>query len=150
MKDTVSPITPITPITGKIRQAPRRAAFFDVSGTLVRQALWNESGLAAYLRHAVAGDLMVLVSSSPLPVVAPLAARLGADEMLTCMRGHGKGYAARTLMREYGFDPADCHAYADEAADLALLTEVGNPVVVGDDPVLLSHARRGTWPVLSE
>ncbi|MFF3244976.1 HAD family hydrolase [Streptomyces sp. NPDC002870] len=150
MNDTVAPITPITPITAKTRRAPCKAAFFDVGGTLVRQALWNQPGLAAYLRHAVAGDLMVLVSSSPLPVVAPLAARLGADEVFTCMRGQGKGYAARTLMREYGFDPADCHAYADEAADLALLTEVGNPVVVGDDPVLLRHARRGTWPVLSE
>lgn len=147
MSDTVAPITPITV---KTRQVPRKAAFFDVGGTLVRRALWNEPGLAAYVRHAVAGDLMVLVSSSPLPVVAPLAARLGADEMLTCMRGRGKGYAARTLMREYGFDPADCSAYADEAADLALLTEVGNPVVVGDDPVLLRRARRSTWPVLGD
>ncbi|NUR84400.1 MAG: HAD-IB family hydrolase, partial [Nonomuraea sp.] len=92
----------------------------------------------------------VLVSPASAAELEPIVRHLAPDAVL-CSRprapmiGQGKGYAARALLRERGILAARCYAYADEAADLPLLAEVGHPVVVGDDPVLLRHARRGTW-----
>ncbi|MFD9561208.1 HAD family hydrolase [Streptomyces sp. NPDC059994] len=145
---------------------PTAAAFFDVEGTLLAVPelpephhdgpgpplgrLWHAPVLAALHDHAARGHLVVLVTPSSAGAVAPVARELGADAVLCArprapMTGQGKGYAARALLREHALLAADCYAYADEAADLPLLAEVGNPVVVGDDPVLLRHARRGNW-----
>ncbi|MEU5432883.1 haloacid dehalogenase-like hydrolase [Streptomyces sp. NPDC020719] len=144
-------------------RTPEAAAFFDVEGTLLAVPaldpdgngpplgrLWHAPVLAALHDHAARGHLLVLVTPSPAGAVAPLAGHLGVDTVLCSrpgapMRGQGKGYAARALLRERAILAARCYAYADEAADLPLLAEVGNPVVVGDDPVLLRHARRGNW-----
>ncbi|MFD9793512.1 HAD family hydrolase [Streptomyces sp. NPDC059070] len=139
------------------------AAFFDVEGTLLAAPaldadgpgpplgrLWHAPVLAALHEHAARGHLLVLVTPSPAEAVTALARELRADAVLCArpgapMRGQGKGYAARALLRERALRAADCYAYADEAADLPLLAEVGHPVVVGTDPVLLRHARRGAW-----
>ncbi|MFK8909138.1 haloacid dehalogenase-like hydrolase, partial [Streptomyces sp. YS-3] len=144
-------------------RAPRAAAFFDVEGTLLALPelppdgpgpplgrLWHAPVLAALHGHTARGHLVVLVTPSPAGAVAPVARELRADVVLCArprapMSGQGKGYAARALLREHALLAADCYAYADEAADLPLLAEVGHPVVVGDDPVLLRHARRGNW-----
>ncbi|MEU1072048.1 MULTISPECIES: haloacid dehalogenase-like hydrolase [unclassified Streptomyces] len=141
----------------------RAAAFFDVEGTLLALPelppggpgpplgrLWHAPVLAALHDHTARGHLVVLVTPSPAGAVAPVARELGADAVLCArphapMSGQGKGYAARALLRARALLAADCYAYADEAADLPLLAEVGHPVVVGDDPVLLRHARRGGW-----
>lgn len=148
------------------RPRPPAAAFFDVEGTLLAVPalpepdrdgpgpplglLWHAPVLAALHGHAARGHLVVLVTPSTAGAVAPVARELAADAVLCARRaapmtGQGKGYAARALLREHALLAADCFAYADEAADLPLLAEVGHPVVVGDDPVLLRHARRGNW-----
>ncbi|MFC0845300.1 HAD family hydrolase [Streptomyces noboritoensis] len=147
-------------------RTPTAAAFFDVEGTLLAVPelpephrdgpgpplgrLWHAPVLAALHDHAARGHLVVLVTQASAGAVAPLARELGADAVLCArprapMRGQGKGYAARALLRAHALLAADCYAYADEAADLPLLAEVGHPVVVGADPVLLRHARRGNW-----
>ncbi|MGW8727743.1 HAD family hydrolase [Streptomyces sp. NPDC055808] len=140
---------------------PSAVAFFDVEGTLLAVPslaglagplgrLWHPPVLAALHAHAALGHLVVLVALASSAELAPLVRQLAPDTVL-CSRprapmiGQGKGYAARALLREHGIPAARCYAYADEAADLPLLAEVGHPVVVGDDPVLLRHARRGNW-----
>ncbi|MFD7163917.1 HAD family hydrolase [Streptomyces violascens] len=142
-------------------QRPTAAAFFDVEGTLLAAPdlagatgplgrLWHPPVLAALHGHAALGHLVVLVSPASAAALEPVVQHLAPDAVL-CSRprapmiGQGKGYAARALLREHAILAARCYAYADEAADLPLLAEVGHPVVVGDDPVLLRHARRGNW-----
>ncbi|MFC4592000.1 HAD family hydrolase [Sphaerisporangium corydalis] len=114
--------------------------------------------------HRAAGDLVVLVSGSCHAVLDPLAADVGGDEVLCTelvvaagrltgevarsMIGPAKSEAAAGLLRGLGACPADCFAYGDHASDLDLLTAVGNPRVVGDDPVLAAWAGRHGWPVL--
>ncbi|MFE4869940.1 HAD family hydrolase [Streptomyces sp. NPDC056682] len=146
---------------GARAQRPSAAAFFDVEGTLLAASdltalaeplglLWHPPVLAALHGHAARGHLVVLVSGASAAELEPVARHLGPDAVLCSrprapMRGQGKGYAARDLLRSHGILAARSYAYADEAADLPLLAEVGHPVVVGDDPVLLRHARRGNW-----
>lgn len=119
----------------------------------------------AMVGHHAAGDVLVLVSGSCRPLLDPLAADVGADEVLCTgllvgpdgrltgevdapMIGPAKADAALALLKALGADPVDCFAYGDHATDLDLLAAVGGPRVVGGDPVLASWARRRGWPVL--
>jgi HAD superfamily hydrolase (TIGR01490 family) len=123
------------------------------------------STMAALAGHRAAGDLLVLVSGSCRAVLDPLAADVGADKVLCTelvvgtdglltgevsrpMIGPAKAAAAAGLLDGLGASPADCFAYGDHASDLDLLTAVGSPRVVGDDPVLATWARLYGWPVL--
>ncbi|MET9364787.1 haloacid dehalogenase-like hydrolase [Streptomyces sp. NPDC006632] len=142
-------------------QVPAAVVFFDVEGTLLAAPdlaslaaplgrLWHPPVLAALHGHAALGHLVVLVTRASAAALAPITHDLAPDAVLCSrpgapMTGQGKGYAARALLRDRRVPAARCYAYADEAADLPLLAEVGHPVVVGDDPVLLRHARRGNW-----
>lgn len=123
------------------------------------------SARQALAEHQTAGDLVVLVSGSCRALLDPLAADVGADQVLCTelvtradgrlsgevdrpMIGPAKAEAAVELLNSLGIDPADCFAYADDASDLDLLLVVGSARVVGDDPVLASWAARRGWPVL--
>ncbi|MEU6283411.1 HAD family hydrolase [Streptomyces sp. NPDC047028] len=122
-----------------------------------RPGFWQRAGVEAFRRHLAAGHHTVLVSGSFRPCLDPLARALGAHTVLcsepeivdghytgrlaTPMIGDAKGTAARSLMRRLGLSPAACHAYGDHSSDLPLLAQVGHPVAVGDDPVLLRHIR---------
>ncbi|MEU9099766.1 haloacid dehalogenase-like hydrolase [Streptomyces sp. NPDC048361] len=146
---------------GRRAQVPTAVAFFDVEGTLLDVPdlaglavplgrLWHPPVLAALHGHAALGHLVVLVTRASATALAPIERDLAPDAVLCSrpgapMSGQGKGYAARALLRDHRVLAARCYAYADEAADLPFLAEVGHPVVVGEDPVLLRHARRGNW-----
>lgn len=109
---------------------------------------------AALREHRNAGDGIVLVSGSFPAVVDPVAGGIGADHVL-CTRpavrdgvltggiagepciGEGKRRAVRRLVERYpDISLSDCYGYGDHRSDLPMLTEVGHPVVVGDDPEL--------------
>ncbi|MFG3282002.1 HAD family hydrolase [Streptomyces sp. NPDC048111] len=155
-----APRPPVSPAQAGAPRPPA-AAFFDVEGTLLATPdlaavtvplgrLWHPPVLAALHGHLALGHLVVLVARASAAELAPVTRQLAPDAVLCStprapMAGQGKGYAARTLLRERGITAARCYAYADEAADLPLLAEVGHRVVVGEDPVLLRHARRGNW-----
>ncbi len=119
------------------------------------------AALAALERHRRAGHRIVLVSGSFTACLTPLAEDLGADlvlcsEPLTSEDGRYTGEVRRSMIGEAkrdavtaeiaaaNLDPRDCFAYGDHASDLDMLAAVGNPVVVGNDPVLTARG----WPVL--
>jgi phosphoserine phosphatase len=116
---------------------------------------------AAVRGHRGRGDLLVLVSASCGACIAPIARYVRADATLASVPaeasgtytgeveslqvGVAKGAAVRRWMAEQGLAPADCTAYGAQAADLSMLLQVGDPVVVGVDPVLAEHAERYGW-----
>ncbi|WP_330452691.1 MULTISPECIES: HAD-IB family hydrolase [unclassified Streptomyces] len=122
---------------------------------------------AAASRHREAGDLVVLVSGSFRGCLDPLAKDLGADlilcsepvvgpdglltgEVVRPMIGSVKADAVRETVAGLGLNAQESSCYGDHASDLDMLLAVGRPVVVGGtDRVLMEHAQRLDWPVLS-
>ncbi|OLZ61280.1 hypothetical protein AV521_43925 [Streptomyces sp. IMTB 2501] len=127
----------------------------------VERGLFIEPTLTELAERRAAGDFVVLVSGSFFAPLAPLAAQLhphwtvctrpvAVDGVLTGevtvpVIGGVKGRVARHTAALCGVDLAASSAYGDHASDLALLSAVGHPVVVGDDPVLTAHARSRGW-----
>jgi HAD superfamily hydrolase (TIGR01490 family) len=130
-------------------------------GELARGSLFHPPVLRAFRRHAVCGDLTILVSGSFGACLDPIARYLGADGLLcsrpgvrdgrytgiiaTPMLGSAKAAAVLAEAAVRGIDLAASYAYGDHASDLPVLALVGNPVVVGDDPVLAIHALQRGW-----
>lgn len=118
--------------------------------------------VAALVRHRLAGHRIVLVSGSMPACLDPLAAALGADDVL-CTRpvvddaglltggivasviGEGKRRAVRTLAAQRGLSLPLSFGYADHTSDLPMLALLGHPVVVGDEPALVAHGERHGW-----
>ncbi|MEU2380693.1 MULTISPECIES: HAD-IB family hydrolase [Streptomyces] len=116
-----------------------------------------EPTLAALREHVRRGADVVLVSGSFPAVLTPLAEQVGARRVLCStprvhrgvytgallgapMIGEAKRGAVRALLAEHpDVRAAHCYAYGDHVSDLPMLTEVGHPVQVGDDPVLRAH-----------
>jgi HAD superfamily hydrolase (TIGR01490 family) len=123
--------------------------------------LFHPEVLAAFRRHAQAGHRTVLVSGSFPACLDPIAAFLNADAVL-CSRpevrdgrytgrldvpmiGAAKAAAIRAYGQIHGIDLSASYAYGDHSSDLRVLTLVGEPVVVGDDPILTENAIRLGW-----
>lgn len=62
--------------------------------------------------------------------------------------GKGKRYAVESLIDKNHWSVAGSFAYADHISDLPFLEIAQYPVVVGDDAVLLDHARQHSWKVM--
>jgi HAD superfamily hydrolase (TIGR01490 family) len=114
--------------------------------------------------HHAAGREVVIVSSSPLEVVEPLAEFLGADRSIATRPavnaegdytgelefyayGPTKAVAIRELADKEGVDLDACYAYSDSITDLPMLETVGHPVVVNPDRELARIAREREWEV---
>jgi len=121
--------------------------------------------LAALRRHQRDGDEVALVSGSGEALVRPVADDLGVRHVLATeqfadaagvltgevrrpMIGAAKGEAAASLVRRLGVRAQDCWAYGDHATDLPMLSLVGRPVVVGDDPLLAVRGAEQGWRFL--
>ncbi len=120
---------------------------------------------ARLTRHRERGDFVVLLSGSFAACLDPIAEHVGAHwtigtrpvvrdgvltgEVVTPMIGAAKGRAVHAVAAVRELDRAASTAYGDHHSDLDLLTAVGRPVVVGDDPVLIDHARRAGWERLA-
>jgi HAD superfamily hydrolase (TIGR01490 family) len=117
--------------------------------------------LLELLRHRARGDRIVLVSGSMHACLDPLARLLAADVLCTeqevgadgrftgrldrSVVGPGRLRTVRAALGAWGIEGAHCSAYADHETDLELLHAVGDPVVVGDDPVLRAVAEDRGW-----
>lgn len=114
--------------------------------------------------HRAAGRSVVIVSSSPMEVVEPLATYLGVDHAIgTRARidadglytgeldfyayGPYKVEAIKALARETGLDLTASYAYSDSVTDLPMLEAVGHPVAVNPDRELARVAEERGWEV---
>lgn len=118
--------------------------------------------VATLVRHRLAGHPTVLVSGSMPACLDPLADAVGADHVL-CSRpvvdaaglltgeieasliGEGKRHAVRALAAAEGISLPLSFGYADHTSDLPMLTLLGHPAVVGEEPALLAHADAHGW-----
>jgi phosphoserine phosphatase len=84
-----------------------------------------------------------VVGTEPLAVGGRLT-----GEVVRPVIGAAKADAVRDEAALGHFHLPDCHAYGDDTSDLPMLQTVGNPVVVGHDPVLATHAAAHGWRVI--
>ncbi len=116
--------------------------------------------------HRESGDLLVLATTSPYDLVAPLAKRLGFDAVVATRYGElegtytgdldggfvwgpGKLAAVTAWADENNIDLAASAAYSDSVFDAPLLGAVGRPTAVNPDYRLRALAVVRRWPVRS-
>jgi putative phosphoserine phosphatase/1-acylglycerol-3-phosphate O-acyltransferase len=110
------------------------------------------------------GLRIVMVTTTPEHLVAPLASALGVDAVLATRYQHddgrytgaieggfawgtGKLDKIRAYCAEEGFELSSCTAVSDSIFDLPMLRAVGRPIVVNPDPRLFLAAKLLRWPV---
>lgn len=116
--------------------------------------------------HRAAGRPIVLATTTPYDMVAPLARLLGLDDVIATRYGvsadgtydgtivgpfvwsAGKLAAVRTWAQDNAVDLAQSYAYSDSVYDTPLLSAVGNPFVVNPDPRMSVMAAARRWPVI--
>ncbi|MGH8440876.1 MAG: HAD family hydrolase [Pseudomonas sp.] len=116
--------------------------------------------------HRKAGDRILVISASGTHLVAPIAERLGIDEILgielEVVNGVYTGKTVGTLTYREGkitrllewLDQEEenlegASFYSDSRNDLPLLLKVDYPHVVNPDPVLREQAEKAGWPIHS-
>ncbi|WP_448074015.1 HAD family hydrolase [Georgenia yuyongxinii] len=130
--------------------------------TVVQPRVYREA-VQLIDRHHDDGADVVVVSASAEDVVRPIAAMLGADEVIASTMevldehftgrvaryayGPAKADAIRALAVERGYDLTACAAYSDSVTDLPMLETVGHPVAVNPDRALRRTAVARGWPV---
>jgi HAD superfamily hydrolase (TIGR01490 family) len=127
---------------------------------------WREDTRTMLDRHRYAGDLVMLVSAGPAPLLKRIAAELGADHIIgtdfeirngrytgrslkpICI-DENKSVLTRAYLEKLGekVDLEMSYAYADAVSDLALLEMVGNPVAVYPGESLRTIATERGWRV---
>lgn len=120
---------------------------------------------AIVAEHRAAGRPVVLATTTPYDLVAPLAERLGFDDVIATryteedgaytggitgdfVWAAGKLRAVRSWAAANGIDLKESFAYSDSVYDAPLLSAVGHPYAVNPDPRLLVLATLRRWPVL--
>jgi HAD superfamily hydrolase (TIGR01490 family) len=129
----------------------------------------REDVLAIVRWHQAQGHLVALVSGTFAPWLRIVGRRLDVDHAIgtplverdgrytgrivrPLCQGRGKleriiSYAGEN---DFEIDWARSYAYADSGTDQFLLKQVGHPVAVCPDPVLLAQAKAGGWRVLEK
>lgn len=148
----------------------RPRALMQAAGELAAEelaGLVQPFAVALFDQHRDAGRPVVLATTTPYDLVAPLVARLGLDDVVATRYGvdvdgnydgtidgpfvwaTGKLEAVTTWARAHDVDLRESYAYSDSFYDSPLLGAVGTPVAVNPDPrmVVLAMARR--WPILN-
>jgi HAD superfamily hydrolase (TIGR01490 family) len=129
-----------------------------------RHEVFIKAVLAELQSHRTAGSRIVLVSGSFFACLDPVAVAVEADRVVgtepLVVGGRLTGEVVRPVIGAAKADAVHeeaalghlhlpgCHAYGDDASDLPMLQTVGNPVVVGRDPVLETHAAAHGWRVI--
>jgi HAD superfamily hydrolase (TIGR01490 family) len=116
-------------------------------------------------QHKQLGADLVLVSGSFQEVLAPIATKLGADQLLCTelevmagtytgivlqqVIGDGKwDVIQRYLETRAPLDLATCYGYGDHVSDVCFMEKVGHAVVVGNSPPMLAIAEQRHWRVV--
>ena len=117
--------------------------------------------------HRAAGRQIVLATTTPYDLVAPLAARLGLDDVVATryrvgadgkydgtlvgpfVWAAGKLEAVSAWAAEHDVELKESYAYSDSFYDAPLLSAVGTPIVVNPDPRMVGLAIMRRWPILN-
>ena len=135
----------------------------DHLAQVIEPIVYDEA-LDLFAHHRAEGRLLILVSASPIEIVAPLADHLGVDEFVATTpmvdaegrytgevefyaQGPGKADAMGRLAHDREIDLAGSWAYSDSATDLPMLEAVGHPVAVNPDRELRREAEKRGWPI---
>ena len=149
---------------GKLRVGVQAAAN-DAADALL--GLVQPGAYALLDEHRAAGRLLVLATTTPRDLVAPLAERLGIPHVVATRYGlaadgtydgtingpfvwsSGKLAAVRDWASAHDVDLTSSWFYSDSIYDLPLLTAVGHPFAVNPDPRLRVVAIAKRWPILN-
>jgi HAD superfamily hydrolase (TIGR01490 family) len=129
---------------------------------------WQNDTREVLDKHLTAGDLVMLVSSGPLPIVKRIASELGVEHYvgtpleIKCDHYTGrslepividetKASAALGYLKDHqlSVDLLSSFAYADSTPDLSLLEMVGHPVAAHPDAGLKEIAERRGWTIMA-
>jgi HAD superfamily hydrolase (TIGR01490 family) len=117
-------------------------------------------------KHRAQGDTLLIITATNRFVTAPIAARLGVDNLLAsdpemiddrytgrvagtpCFR-EGKVTRLKAWLTEQQQNLANSWFYSDSHNDLPLLEMVTHPVAVDPDDTLTTHAEARGWPIIS-
>jgi putative phosphoserine phosphatase/1-acylglycerol-3-phosphate O-acyltransferase len=129
-------------------------------------ALVQPLAATVFAEHRRLGRPLVMATTSPYDLVAPLAQLLGLDDVIATRYGvnadgtydgsldgpfvwsAGKLAAVREWAQAHGVDLAASYAYSDSVYDTPLLAAVGHPYVVNPDPRMRLMAVARRWPTL--
>ncbi|NLV54607.1 MAG: HAD-IB family hydrolase [Acidimicrobiales bacterium] len=167
--DTIGETLPSMLMT---RQAARVASGWDratvqEAGRLAAQRLVDQVLPYARLlidQHHDEGRPVVMATTSPYDMVAPLAEAIGLDDVIATRYGEvdgaydgtvdghfvwgpGKLAAVRDWAADHAVDVGSSWAYSDSVYDVPLLSAVGHPVAVNPDPRLMVVATLRRWPI---
>ena len=130
---------------------------------VVSRAIPESLGLLSECKTA--GQDRIVVSASPIELVAPIAEALGLEGAVAtrseledgCYTGRlagefcygaGKVIEIEKLAAERGYDLDQCSAYSDSVSDLPMMERVGTAVAVNPDHELRELARERGWRVV--
>jgi putative phosphoserine phosphatase/1-acylglycerol-3-phosphate O-acyltransferase len=146
---------------GRPADATRRAGKRAVEALVELVQPW---ALEALQVHRAVGLKIVLATTSPMDLVAPLAEALGFDDTIATryaerdglytghldggfVWGFGKRAAVGQWAADHEVDLGVSHAYTDSVFDLPLLMAVGHPHPLNADPRLVGVAMARRWPL---
>ncbi|MGV8976810.1 MAG: HAD family hydrolase [Cellulomonas sp.] len=155
-------------------QLARTVTGWDVAqvAEIVERTLHESIDAAVYAEavaliadHHAAGRDVVIVSASGSDVVRPIAALLGADQVIASHMqvvdgrytgeidfyayGENKAVAIRDLADGLGYDLDASYAYSDSITDAPMLAVVGHAFAVNPDRALRRMAIEEGWGVLA-
>ena len=148
---------------GRSREAVQKAAE-HAAGQL--HAMVQPLAAPLFDEHRAAGRAVVMATTTPLDLVAPLAKLLGLDDVVATRYGvnadgtydgtldgpfvwsAGKLSAVQEWAKRHGVDLAHSYAYSDSVYDTPLLAAVGHPFVVNPDPRMRLMAAARRWPTI--
>ena len=146
---------------GRPVDATRRAGKRAVEPLVDLVQPWALEALQA---HRALGFRIVLATTSPMDLVAPLAEALGFDDVIATryaeregrytgqldggfVWGLGKRAAVGQWAADHEIALSASHAYTDSVFDLPLLMAVGHPHPLNADPRLVAVALARRWPL---
>ncbi len=113
--------------------------------------------------HKAAGRRIIIVSSSPMEIVQPIADLLEIDDVIATTSkidegiytgevifyayADAKAEAMREFANDEGISLADSFAYSDSFTDVPMLEAVGHPVAVNPDKELREYAEERDWSI---
>ncbi|CAN5562991.1 hypothetical protein BH24ACT5_BH24ACT5_07140 [soil metagenome] len=140
-------------------QAAGRAAAGQLAA-MVQPFAWAE-----FAEHRAAGRRLVMATTTPYDLVAPLAEHRDFDAVLATRYGvdadgtfdgtivgpfvwaRGKLAAVRAWADAHDVDLGESYAYSDSVFDSPLLGAVAHPVAVNPDPSMIVMATLRRWPI---